>query len=337
MSQPIPAEGPMMREPSLISVVSPVLDEADVLEAFHERISSALADWEFELILVDDGSSDRTPEVLESLAARDPRVRVVMLSRNFGQEAAVSAGLDHSSGDLVVTMDADLQDPPEVIPKLLARWREGADVVYAVREARHGEGWMKLATSRWFTRLFSRTAGLEIHPGIGDFRLLDRRVVDVLRDMPERARFLRGLSLWVGFTQSSVPFQRDARFAGRTSYSWGKMTRYSLDALTSFSRAPLHLATLLGFAVSFLALLGIPYVIVGRILDFYVEGISSLLFAVLLLGGIQLITLGIVGEYVARIYDEVKRRPLYVVRTRLNLAEPQFEPGTEQAPAQVRE
>jgi len=324
------------REPRLISVVSPVLDEADVLEAFHERVSSALSEWDFELILVDDGSSDRTPEVLASLAARDPRVGVVMLSRNFGQEAAVSAGLDHSTGDAVVTMDADLQDPPEVIPKLLARWRDGSDVVYAVREAREGEGWLKLATSRWFTRLFNRMAGLDIQPGVGDFRLLDRRAVDALREMPERARFLRGLSLWVGYTQSSVPFQRDARFAGRTSYSWRKMFRYSLDALTSFSRAPLHVATLLGFGVSFLAFLGIPYVIVNRLLGFYVEGVSTLLFAVLLLGGIQLITLGIVGEYISRIYDEVKRRPLYLVRTRLNVEEPLLKPTEEQTPAELR-
>ena len=309
------------RDPELVSVVSPVLDEADVLEAFHDRVSGALAEWDFELILVDDGSRDRTPQVLEELAARDPRVRVVMLSRNFGQEAAISAGLDHSAGQVVVTMDADLQDPPEVIPALIAEWSEGADVVYAMREAREGEGWLKLATSRWFTRIFSRSAGLNIE-GVGDFRLLDRRAVDALRAMPERARFLRGLSVWVGYPQSSVAFQRDARFAGRTSYSWSKMVRYSLDALTSFSRAPLHVATLVGFAVSFLALLGIPYVIVSRVLDFYVEGVSSLLFAVLLLGGIQLITLGIIGEYISRIYDEVKRRPLYLVRERLNVEEP---------------
>jgi glycosyltransferase involved in cell wall biosynthesis len=325
------------RDPKLISVISPVLDEADVLEAFHERLSAALVDWEFELILVDDGSKDRTPLVLEELAERDPRVKVVMLSRNFGQEAAIGAGLDHSRGDAVVTMDADLQDPPEVIPELLDRWSGGADVVYAVREAREGEGWLKLATSRWFTRIFSRTAGLDIQPGVGDFRLLDRRAVNALRAMPERARFLRGLSLWVGFVQSSVPFQRDARFAGRTSYSWRKMLRYSLDALTSFSRAPLHVATLLGFGVSFLAFLAIPYVIVSRVLDVYVEGVSTLLFAVLLLGGIQLITLGIIGEYISRIYDEVKRRPLYLVRTRLNVEEPTLARAEgEQEHAQLR-
>jgi polyisoprenyl-phosphate glycosyltransferase len=324
-----------VRELGLLSIVAPVLDEASILDAFHERVSDALSKWKFELILVDDGSSDSTPEVLERLAARDPRVRVVILSRNFGQEAAISAGLDHSRGDAVVTMDADLQDPPEVIPKLLARWRDGSDVVYAVRQAREGEGWLKLRTSEWFTRLFNRMAGLDIQQGVGDFRLLDRRVVDVLRDMPERARFLRGLSLWVGYTQSSVPFHRDARFAGRTSYSWRKMFRYSLDALTSFSRAPLQVATLLGFGVSLVAFLGIPYVIVNRLLGFYVEGVSTLLFAVLLLGGIQLITLGIIGEYIARIYDEVKHRPLYVVRARLNVEPSLLEHAGEQAPAEL--
>jgi glycosyltransferase involved in cell wall biosynthesis len=324
-----------VRKLGLLSIVAPVLDEASILDAFHERVSGALSEWKFELILVDDGSSDSTPEVLERLAARDPRVRVVILSRNFGQEAAISAGLDHSRGDAVVTMDADLQDPPEVIPKLLARWRDGSDVVYAVRQAREGEGWLKLRTSEWFTRLFNRMAGLDIQQGVGDFRLLDRRVVDVLRDMPERARFLRGLSLWVGYTQSSVPFHRDARFAGRTSYSWRKMFRYSLDALTSFSRAPLQVATLLGFGVSLVAFLGIPYVIVNRLLGFYVEGVSTLLFAVLLLGGIQLITLGIIGEYIARIYDEVKHRPLYVVRARLNVEPSLLEHAGEQAPAEL--
>jgi glycosyltransferase involved in cell wall biosynthesis len=318
-----------LREPGRISVVSPVHNEAEVLEAFHQRLRAVLGKRDFELILVDDGSTDGTPDVLEGLAERDPQVRVVLLSRNFGQEAAISAGLDHATGDVVATMDADLQDPPEVIPKLLARWREGADVVYAVREAREGEGRMKLATSTWFTRLFNRLAGLDINPGVGDFRLLDRRVVEVLRGMPERARFLRGLSVWVGYTQSSVAFRRDPRYAGRTSYSWRDMIRYSLDALTSFSRAPLHLATLMGFGVSFLAFLGVPYVIINRALGWYVEGVSTLLFAVLLLGGIQLITLGIVGEYISRIYDEVKRRPLYVVRDRINV-EPAASPLREE-------
>jgi glycosyltransferase involved in cell wall biosynthesis len=314
------------RELGLLSVVAPVLNEEDTVEEFYGRVCGALAGMDFELVLIDDGSSDRTPAILDQLASSDPRVHVVVLSRNFGFQAAVTAGLDHAHGDAVVTIDADLQDPPELIPELLDQWRRGSDVVYAVREAREGESWLKLTTSRWFTRVFNRLAGLDIQAGVGDFRLLDRRVVDVLHAMPERARFMRGMTVWVGYTQSAVAYRRDPRYAGTTSYRWRTLVRISLDALSSFSHAPLQLATLLGFAVSFLAFLGIPYVVINRLAGFYVEGVSTLLFAVLILGGIQLITLGIVGEYVSRIYDEVKRRPLYVVRARRNVAPPEGEP-----------
>ncbi|HYU60310.1 MAG TPA: glycosyltransferase family 2 protein [Solirubrobacterales bacterium] len=310
------------RELGLLSVVAPVLDEEETLTAFYDRTCSALGGLDFELVLVDDGSGDRTPEILEDLASSDPRVHVVSLSRNFGFQAAVTAGLDHAAGDAVVTIDADLQDPPELIPKLIDQWRQGSDVVYAVRQQREGESRIKLTTSRWFERLFTRLAGLEVQPGVGDFRLLDRRVVDALGAMPERARFMRGMTVWVGYTQSSVPYRRDPRFAGQTSYSWRTLFRISLDALSSFSHAPLQVATVLGFVVSFFAFLGIPYVVINRLLGFYVEGVSTLLFAVLMLGGIQLITLGVIGEYISRIYDEVKRRPLYVVRERLNVAPP---------------
>lgn len=310
------------REPGLISVVAPVLDEEDVLTAFYERIDSALKDYEWELVLVDDGSKDASVEILERLAAEDPRVHAVILSRNFGYQAAMSAAIDHAAGDVVVTIDADLQDPPEVIPALVESWRQGADVVYAAREERDGEGWLKLRTARWFTSVFIRLGGLDYPRDAGDFRLLDRRAVTALRAMPERSRFLRGMTVWVGYTQASIPYRRDPRYAGDTRYSWRTLIRMSLDALSSFSHVPLQVATLLGFVVSFLAFLGIPYTIINRLLGFYVEGLSTLLFAVLMLGGIQLITLGIIGEYISRIYDEVKRRPLYIVRDRKNVAAP---------------
>ncbi|HEX6116168.1 MAG TPA: glycosyltransferase family 2 protein [Solirubrobacterales bacterium] len=302
-----------------MSVVAPVLDEEETLETFYERTCAALEGVEFELILVDDGSTDSSPAILDQLAAEDPRVRVIHLSRNFGYQAAVSAGLDHARGEAVVTIDADLQDPPELIDELIERWREGSDVVYAVRRERAGESRAKLTTARWFSSLFSRLAQLEIPAGAGDFRLLDRRAVEALRRMPERSRFLRGMVVWVGFDQSSVPYDRDPRYAGSTRYRWRTLFRISLDALSSFSRVPLQVATIAGFAISFLAFLGIPYVIVNRVLGFYVEGVSTLLFAILLLGGIQLIFLGIIGEYISRIYDEVKRRPLYVVSERRNV------------------
>jgi dolichol-phosphate mannosyltransferase len=310
------------REPKLLSVVVPVLNEEDTLVPFYERVCKVLAGTDFEIVVVDDGSTDRTPEILADLASSDPRVHLVSLSRNFGFQAAVAAGLDHARGDVAVTIDADLQDPPEVIPRLVDEWARGSEVVYAVREAREGESWVKLTTSRWFTRLFIRLAGMNIPAGVGDFRLLDRDVIDALRSMPERARFMRGLTVWVGYRQSSVPYRRDPRFAGETSYRWRTLIRMSLDALSSFSHAPLQVATVLGFVVSSIAFLGIPYVIVSRALDVYVEGVSTLLLAVLMLGGIQLITLGIIGEYISRIYDEVKRRPLYVVRERVNAAAP---------------
>jgi dolichol-phosphate mannosyltransferase len=221
-----------------------------------------------------------------------------------------------------VTIDSDLQDPPELIPDLIAEWEKGSDVVYAVRRERHGERWVKLATARWFSKLFARLIELDMPQNAGDFRLLDRAAVDALRSMPERSRFLRGMTVWVGYTQSSVPYDRDERYAGDTRYSWRTLARISLDAVSSFSHFPLQIATFVGFVVSGFAFLGIPYVIASKALGFYVQGVSSLLFAVLLLGGIQLITLGIIGEYISRIYDEVKRRPLYLVRTRQNVGAP---------------
>jgi dolichol-phosphate mannosyltransferase len=324
---------PARREPALVSVVAPVLDEREVLPEFHRRVAAALAGLDYELIVVDDGSTDGTAELLDQLADRDQRLRVIRLSRNFGYQAATTAGLDHARGDVVVTIDADLQDPPEVIPDLIAAWREGADVVYAYREQRPGETWVKLATSRWFTKLFARLARFDLPHNVGDFRLLGRRALDALLSMHEHSRFLRGMTIWIGFNQTTVPYQRDPRYAAETRYRWRTLVRISIDALSSFSRAPLQLATVMGFVVSGIAFLGIPYVIISRLLNVYVEGISTLLFAVLMLGGIQLITLGIIGEYVSRVYDEVKNRPLYLIHERRNLdrARPQTpaSPGRE--------
>jgi dolichol-phosphate mannosyltransferase len=307
----------------LLSVVAPVLNEAEVIEEFHRRVCAALDGIPFELIVVDDGSTDATAEILGRLADADDRLRVVELSRNFGYQSATSAGLDHARGDVVVTIDSDLQDPPELIVELIERWRAGSDVVYAVRRERQGESRLKLLTARWFSRAFARMAELEVPVNAGDFRLLDRRAVDALLRMPERRRFLRGMTVWVGYTQSSVPYDRDPRFAGETRYRWRTLVRISFDAITSFSSVPLQIATLVGFAVSAIAFLGLPYVVVGRLTGIYVvKGLSTLLFAVLFLGGIQLIFLGVIGEYVSRIYDEVKGRPLYVVRRRRNVAAP---------------
>jgi dolichol-phosphate mannosyltransferase len=310
-----------MREVGLLSVVTPMHNEEGNARELYERIVAALGDLPFELIVTDDGSRDGTREILTALAAADQRVKIIGLSRNFGHQAALTAGLDHAGGDVVVMLDSDLQDPPELIPEMVERWRQGSDVVYAVRGSREGETRFKLITASWFYRLFSRLAQIDVPLDAGDFRLMDRRALDALLAMPERNRFLRGMTVWVGFTQTAITYDRARRSAGATKYTLRRMLRFSLDATTSFSHAPLQLATLLGFFISALALIAIPLVILARLNDIFVPGISSTLVAILLLGGIQLITVGIIGEYVGRIYDEVKNRPLYVVEHRQNLPE----------------
>jgi dolichol-phosphate mannosyltransferase len=310
------------RSLGLLSVAAPVFDEVESLDEFYGRVVSALEGVPFELILVDDGSTDGSSQLLERLAGQDPRVRVVALSRNFGHQAAITAGLDHARGDVVVMIDADLQDPPELIHRMLDRWREGADVVYAVRRTRVGESRFKLSTAKWFYRVFGRLTQVELEPNAGDYRLLDRRALDALLAMPERNRFLRGMTSWVGFEQAAVSYERDVRFAGETKYTPRRMLRFSLDAISSFSHLPLQLATVLGFIFSCVAFLAIPIAIGFRIAGEFVPGITTVLLVVLLLGGIQLITVGIIGEYLGRVYDEVKQRPLYVVDRRLNVGAP---------------
>ncbi|MGH3264310.1 MAG: glycosyltransferase family 2 protein [Trebonia sp.] len=318
----------------LLSVVAPVYNEDALIEEFYARVCSALDGLPFELVLVDDGSSDGTPMKLEALAA-DPRVRVVSLARNFGHQTALTAGLDHAGGDAVVMLDADLQDPPELIPTMLDHWRAGCDVVYAVRERRDGESRFKLSTARWFYTLFDKLAQVELQHNSGDFRLLDRRALRALLSMRERNRFLRGMTVWVGYTQAAVPYRRDPRYAGETKYTLPKMLRFSLDAIFSFSHRPLQLATLLGFLFSTLAFIAIPVVVVLRLLGSYLPGFSALTILVLLLGGIELIAIGIIGEYVGRIYDEVKGRPLYLVKARRNMPELDDEPDGA-SPARLR-
>jgi polyisoprenyl-phosphate glycosyltransferase len=315
------------RRLDLLSVVAPVYNEEGTIEEFYARVCTALEGYPFELVLVDDGSTDGSPALLDGLAGNDPRVRVVFLSRNFGHQTALTAGLDHARGDAVVMLDADLQDPPELICTMLDNWRAGCDVVYAVREQRSGESHFKLRTAKWFYSLFDRLAQVELQHNSGDFRLLDRRALDALLSMRERNRFLRGMTVWVGYTQAAVPYSRDPRYAGETKYTISKMLRFSLDAIFSFSHRPLQLATLLGFAISTLAFIAIPIVVVLRLSGSYLPGFSALTIVVLLLGGIELIAIGIIGEYVSRIYDEVKGRPLYLVRARCNM------PASELPPA----
>ncbi len=320
----------LKRSPTLLSVVAPVYNEEQLIEPFVQRTLAAVSGYAFELVLVDDGSSDATPQLLDRLADNDPRVRVIHLSRNFGHQAALTAGLEHAVGDVVAMIDADLQDPPELIPKMLQQWQQGSDVVYAVRRRREGETAFKLATASWFYKLFDRLAQVNLEPNSGDFRLLDRAALNALLSMTERSRFLRGMTVWVGFTQTAVPYERDARHAGETKYTLRKMLRFSLDAIASFSHLPLQLATYVGLLSAGVAFIAIPIVIGLRLAGSYLPGFGSLTIAILLLGGIQLIALGVIGEYVGRIYDEVKHRPLYIVRDERN--RPREEPGLSAGP-----
>jgi dolichol-phosphate mannosyltransferase len=304
----------MARELRLLSVVAPMLNEEALAGVFYERVSAALADVPWELVVVDDGSTDGTGAALDAIAAHDERVRVLHLSRSFGHQPALTAGLDHARGDAVVLIDGDLQDPPEVIGELLARWRSGTDVVVAKRRERAGETRFKLATARSFYKLMGRLAQVPLEPNAGDFRLLDRQVVDALSELRERNRFLRGMTSWVGFESGVVEYDRDARSGGSTKFSLGRMIRFAIDGVASFSHVPLQIATLLGLAFAALAFALVPLTVVARYAGIYERGVPSVLFAIFLIGGIQLMTLGVIGEYVGRIYDEVKRRPLYVIK-----------------------
>jgi len=303
----------------VFSVVAPIYNEAETLPHFYARVAAAMEslDEPFELVLVNDGSRDDSIAVMRALHERDPRVRVVDFSRNFGHQVAISAGLDHARGEAVVIIDSDLQDPPEVILELAAKWRQGAEVVYAQRRTRPGETRFKLLTAAAFYRLIRLLTSVDIPRDTGDFRLLDRRVVDTLVAMKEHHRFMRGLSVWVGFRQEAVQYDRQERYAGETKYPLTKMIRFALDAITGFSYAPLQLATTLGFVLAGLSLLGIVVAVILRLLNVAIQGQTTTLIVVLLLGGIQLIFLGIIGEYLGRIYDEVRGRPLYVVRETL--------------------
>lgn len=307
------------RGSGLVSVVVPCLNEREVIRTTHERLVATLerlAPLSFEIVYVDDGSSDGTEGELARIQSSDQRVRVVRLSRNFGHQMALTAGVDHASGDAVVIIDADLQDPPEVIPALVTEWQAGGDVVYAVRSDREAESAFKLGTAKAYYRLLNRFADTDVPVDTGDFRLLDRRAADALRAMPEHDRYVRGMVAWIGFDQRAVPYRRAPRAAGETKYPFGKMFRFATDGVVSFSFAPLRLATWLGFLASLLALIGAGYSLAAWILGDTVPGWTTLSVAVLLLGGVQLVSLGIMGEYVGRIYREVKGRPLYLVAER---------------------
>jgi dolichol-phosphate mannosyltransferase len=323
------------RELRLLSVVVPCYNEEDVILETHKRIVSVLSgikNLDFEIILVDDGSGDGTLRLLRILQRNDAHIRGVALSRNFGHQVAVTAGLHYSSGDAIVVIDADLQDPPEVMLEMIERWRRGVDVAYGVRIEREGESAFKKLTAKAFYRLINYLSDTAIPLDTGDFRLMDREVVNAFLAMPERDRFVRGMVSWIGYRQEPVYYHRSVRFAGETKYPLAKMLRLASDGILSFSSAPLRAAVLVGFAASGLAVLGIIYAIGLRLFtNIWVTGWTLLFIAMLFFGGVQMMFLGVMGEYVGRIYGEIKRRPLYLVKEQLGFASEDAQPDKRQA------
>lgn len=298
------------------SVVAPVYNEEETIRAFYDRVTAVMRSTgeSYELVLINDGSHDRSYEILAALHEEDSHVRVIDFSRNFGHQMAISAGLDYARGQAVAVIDSDLQDPPEVILDMIAKWKAGGEVIFARRSMRKGETAFKLFTAAVFYRLIERITSIKIPRDTGDFRLMDRQVVDALVKMREQHRFMRGLSAWVGYRQEEVLYERHERYAGTTKYPFMKMLRFSTDAITSFSYIPLQIATTLGFFLAGLSLVSIVVAMILRIFFDAIVGQATTLILVLFMGGIQLIFLGIIGEYLGRIYDEVRARPLYLVR-----------------------
>ncbi len=310
-----------MNERPRYSIVAPVFNEEGNLTLLYDRISQVMNSrgepWE--LILVDDGSRDRSPEMMNALAAKDSRVKVLHFARNFGHQIAVTAGIDHAAGDAVVLIDADLQDPPELIHEMIERWQAGYQVVYAIRKQRKGEGWFKLLTAKLFYRVIYQITDVDIPVDTGDFRLMDRKVVDVLKQMREHNRFIRGMTSWAGFKQTGVYYVREARHSGETKYPLRKMIRFALDAITSFSYFPLQIMVYVSLVLGVLALLAVPVVAVLRLslgMEFF-GGQATTIVLLLLLSSFQLFFLFVLGQYVARTYDEARNRPLYIVANKL--------------------
>lgn len=299
-----------------ISVVIPIYNEEENIPILYQRLVKVLNDYEpdFELIFVDDGSRDNSPNLIYDLAAHDPRVIVIQLARNFGHQIAISAGLDFSRGNGVIIMDADLQDPPEVLPEFIEKWREGHDIVYAIR-ANRKEGWLKRHAYTFFYRILQRIANIQIPLDAGDFCIMDRKAVVILTSMPERNRFIRGIRSWIGLDQVGLAYDRDPRYAGKPKFTLSRLIYLALDGLVSFSFLPLRAISILGFIISFISIiLAISYTIQKITSGLNPPGFATTIVAIFFLAGIQLITLGVIGEYVGRIFEEVKHRPLYVVK-----------------------
>lgn len=314
------ADGSGAGEVPTLSIVVAAYNEEDVLDLFFARLDEVLGGIgeSYEIVCVNDGSRDRTAEILAAARRRDARIRVINLARNFGKELAMTAGLDHARGRAVVPLDADLQDPPELIADFVRLWREGYDVVYAVRNARDTDSWMKRTTAAAFYAMLNRVSNVEIPRNAGDFRLMDRRVIDALKGLRERNRFMKGLFSWVGFRQTSIEYERPRRAAGKTKFNYWKLWNFALDGITGYSTAPLRAATYFGLGFAMLAMFyGVFLLVRTLIFGTDVPGYASTMVAVIFMGGIQLLVLGIIGEYLGRLYSEAKQRPLYIVESAL--------------------
>lgn len=308
----------------LISIIVPMYFEEEVAEECYKRLKTVMVKNEinYEFIFVNDGSTDRTIDLLKTIAKKDYRAKIINFSRNFGHQTAVTAGIDYATGDAIVVIDADLQDPPELIPELISKWKEGYDVVYAKRKTRIGETWFKLITAKYFYRFLNYMSDIDIPKDTGDFRIIDRTVAEVYKKMTERNRFVRGMISWIGFQQTFIEYERDERFAGETKYPLKKMIKFASDGIIAFSTKPLRMVTTLGMAAVFISFIVLIYTIIVKLIGQEVQsGWASIMVAITFFSGIQLLGLGIVGQYIARIYDESKNRPIYIVKELINLNE----------------
>lgn len=305
----------------LLSVIVPVYNEEKNVDPLFKRLLPLVKSYEHEIIFVDDGSKDKTIKVIKEKAKTNSNIKLIVFQRNFGHQQALSAGYQIAKGDCVISLDADLQDPPEIIPQMMEKWQKGAKIIYAKREKREVDGFFKKQTARFFYKLVNFLSDTPIPEDIGDYRLLDRQVVDFLNQLPEKSRFLRGLVAWGGFPADYVYFEREKRFAGTTHYTLSKMVNFAMEGITSFSIKPLRLASYMGFITAFVGFLGIIYAVLGKILlpSYWVTGWTAIFVGIMFMGGIQLLTVGIIGEYIGKVYQEIQGRPQFLIKEKVNL------------------
>lgn len=309
----------------LLSIITPVFNEVDNIKPLLDRLLPVLKDYNYEVLFINDGSRDKTTEIIKHEADKNKQIKLLSFSRNFSHQAALSCGYQYAKGDCVVSLDADCQDPPEIIPQMIEKWQKGADIIYAKRERRDVDSAFKRVTAKWFYSFINFLSDVPIPQDVGDYRLLDRKVVNFLNNLPEHSKFLRGLVAWSGYATDYIYFQREKRNAGDTHYTFSKMLNFAMDGITSFSTKPLRLATYLGFSSATIGFLGVLYALIGKVFrppffpHEWVTGWTLLFIGIMFIGGVQLITIGIIGEYISKIFTEVQRRPPYIIEEKVNI------------------